>query len=111
MKSLYSYVFEHFSENIFWKLDKWFENNETQYKEFIDILIAYTQHKILTPNKFKEYIENTELFSNIKEFINFIYEDKDITVDKDYIKYFQQIISFVASNKSLDNKYINRMNG
>lgn len=106
MKSLQYYLFEHFSENIFWKLDKWFEGNENQYKEFIEILVAYAQHKIITPSKFEEYIKNTEIYKNIKEFVNFIYDDKDDANIKDYVKSFQEIIKFVSSNKSIDNKYI-----
>lgn len=106
MKSLYSYIVEHFSENIFWKLDKWFENNTVQYNEFLNILSEYAKNKLIIPSKFKEYIINTELFSNIEEFVNFIYDDKDNEYSKDYIKSLQQIISFVISNKSSKNNYL-----
>lgn len=106
MRSLYSYVFEHFSDNLFWKLDKWFEQNEPEYKEFIEVLVAYAQHKILTPQQMKEFIKDMELSQHLESFVNFIYDDKDNQTPKDTIKAFKDIIQFVSSNKGIDNRFI-----
>ena len=39
MKNLSTYILEELDSNIWWLLDKWFEGNENQYQEFIEIIV------------------------------------------------------------------------
>ena len=43
MKNLSTYILEELDENIWWLLDKWFERNENQYQEFVEIVIKCKQ--------------------------------------------------------------------
>ena len=38
-----SKLFEELDDNLFWMLDKWFERNEKQAQEFIEIIIKCKQ--------------------------------------------------------------------
>ena len=43
MISLKQYITEELDDNIWWLLDKWFERNETQYQEFIELIVKCKQ--------------------------------------------------------------------
>lgn len=104
MKSLTTYINEELSDNLLWKLSKWFERNESQEKEFFNLLISCKQNGINVKNV-EKYLEGTSLYDNLKEFVNFI--DDDINVDdlKDYFYKMKQIIETTLNNKSKGNKY------
>ena len=40
MKTIVEYIKEELSDNLFWKLSKWFERNEKQENEFINIIMS-----------------------------------------------------------------------
>ena len=91
MKSLLTYINEHkineeLDDNLFWLLDKWFERNENQLQEFIEIIVKCKQDgtKVNIDN-LKTYIKGTQLESNLMEFCNFI--DNDIEHNKQKITY------------------------
>lgn len=84
-------------ENIFWKIDKWFENNEDQRETFMSLISNYG--KTVDVKTLSKDIENTTLKDNLKEFINFLYDDFDFDSEKDYIYQLKKIIEFLKQQK------------
>ena len=107
MRSLKDYIFEELDDNLFWMLDKWFERNEKQAQEFIEIIVKCKQEgaKVNIDN-LKKYIKGTQLESNLQEFINFVDNDLEPQLNKDYIYVLKLIIEMVIGNKQKTNKYI-----
>ena len=107
MISLKDYIFEELDDNLFWLLDKWFERNEKQAQEFVEIIVKCKQdgQKVNIDN-LKKYIKGTQLESNLMEFCNFIDNDIEPQQTKDYLYSLKQIIEMVIGNKSKTNKYI-----
>jgi hypothetical protein len=102
MKTLTQFILEELDDNLFWKLSKWFDSNEAQEKEFMDILFA-SKESNFNVKEIESFLENTSLYDNLREFVNFIIDDLDISKDKDYLYQFKQILKMVSDNKS--NKY------
>ena len=100
MKNLSTYILEELDENIWWLLDKWFERNEHQYQEFIEIVIKCKQEgdKVNIDN-LKEYIKETQLEKHLKQFINFIDNEVNPVNNKDYLYSLKQIIETVIGKK------------
>lgn len=105
MKPLRNFILEELSDNLFWKLSKWFERNETQEKEFINIILTCETNGI-NQKQIEQELENTSLYKDLREFINFIYDDLDINKERDYLYNFKKIIESIINNKSKGNKYI-----
>ena len=109
MKSLQAYIKEELDNNLFWLLDTWFTNNESQLKEFVELIAKCSQQgRSVNIDFLRKEIKDTLLEQNIKEFINFVdgtVEDTD--KNKDYIYVLKQIIELVINNYSKNNKYIN----
>lgn len=107
MKRLSSYIFEELDNNVWWLLDKWFERNEQQYQEFIQIIVQCKQEgdKVNIDN-LKNFIKGTQLEKNIKSFVNFIDNEVNPINNKDYLYSLKQIIEIIIGNKSKSNKYI-----
>lgn len=111
MKSLLTYINEHkineeLDDNMFWLLDKWFERNERQAQEFIELIVKCKQEgdKVNIDN-LKTYIKGTQLESNLMEFCNFIDNDIEPLQTKNYLYSLKQIIEMVIGKKE-KNKYL-----
>ena len=105
MKTIVEYIKEELSDNLFWKLSKWFERNEKQENEFINIIMSCETNG-LNQKQIETELENTSLYKDLREFVNFIYDDLDINKVKDYLYNFKKIIESIINNKSKENKYI-----
>lgn len=105
MKTIVEYIKEELSDNLFWKLSKWFERNENQEKEFMNIILTCETNGI-NQKQIEQELENTSLYKDLREFINFIYDDLDINKERDYLYNFKKIIESIINNKSKGNKYI-----
>lgn len=108
MKSLTQFIVEELDiDNLFWFLDKWFERNEQQAQEFIELVVKCKQdgQKVNIDN-LKTYIKGTQLELNLCEFINFVDNDIEPLQTKNYLYSLKQIIEMVIGNKSKTNKYI-----
>ena len=108
MKSLTQFINEELdTDNLFWLLDKWFERNEKQAQEFVEIIVKCKQdgQKVNIDN-LKKYLKDTQLELNLQEFINFVDNDLEPIKDKDYVYILKQIIEMVIGNKSKTNKYV-----
>lgn len=84
-------------ENLLWKLDKWFETREDQKQQFYELIAKYNQ--TVDVKELQKDLENTDFYSNIKEFVNFLYDDFDFNTDKDYIYQLKKIIEYIKSKK------------
>ena len=105
MKTIVEYIKEELSDNLFWKLSKWFERNEKQENEFINIIMSCETNG-LNQKQIETELENTSLYKDLREFVNFIYDDLDINKEKDYLYNFKKIIESIINNNSKENKYI-----
>ena len=107
MKHLKDYIFEELDDNLFWMLDKWFERNEKQAQEFIEIVIKCKQEgaKVNIDN-LKKYIKGTQIEVNLESFINFVDNDLEPQQNKDYLYVLKLIIEMIIGNKQKTNKYI-----
>ena len=116
MKSLKNFIYENYSskhilkeeldDNLFWLLDKWFERNENQKSEFIEIVVQCKQEgdKVNIDN-LKKLLHKTELEKDLKEFINFLDNDLEPLNNKDYLYALKQVIEVVIGKKE-KNKYL-----
>ena len=106
MKSLQEYIIEELDENLFWLLDTWFDRNEEESNEFIELLTKYNVEKKKTVKDVQELIKGTKLEKNLIQFINFVDNDiKQKEQNKDYIYNLKKILDIVSGNKSDENKY------
>lgn len=103
MKTIIEYINEELDDNFLWKLSKWFEKNEIQEKEFINLILSCKQNG-LNQKEIEKNLEGTQLYDNIKEFVNFMIDDFT-SLEKDYIYQLKKIIELTINNKSLKNKY------
>lgn len=88
------------SDNLFWKIDKWFDKNNIENSErqaFIDLLnICRNNNNIVT----KDIVSNYALSNNIKPFVNFITDNVSGIEVNDYIYILMKIIQLILANKS-----------
>ncbi len=107
MISLKDYIFEELdTDNLFWLLNKWFERNENQLQEFIEIIVKCKQNgDKVNIDDLKKYIKETTFEKNLEEFINFIDNDLEPINNKDYIYILKQIIELIIGKKE-KNKYL-----
>lgn len=88
------------SDNLFWKIDKWFDKSNIENSErqaFIDLLdICRNNNNIVT----KDIVSNYALSNNIKSFVNFITDNVSGIEVNDYIYILMKIIQLILANKS-----------
>ena len=97
MKHLTDYINEELDDNIFWKIDTYFQNNPDELKSFnVSTIEAYlNSNELLSKNqkKFVDFLDNT-----IKQ---------DTTINKDYNSSIYNIVKTVIGNKTEGTKYTN----
>ena len=103
MKTIIEYINEELDDNFLWKLSKWFERNEIQEKEFINLILSCKQNG-LNQKEIEKNLEGTQLYDNIKEFVNFMIDDFT-SLEKDYIYQLKKIIELTINNKNTKNKW------
>ena len=106
MKNLSTYILEELDDNIWWLLDKWFDRNEQQYQEFIEIVVKCKQEgEKVNIDNLKNIIKGTQIEKHLKQFINFIDNEVNPVNNKDYLYSLKQIIETVIGKKE-KNKYL-----
>lgn len=103
MKTIIEYINEELDDNFLWKLSKWFERNEIQEKEFMNLILSCKQNG-LNQKVIEKNLEGTQLYDNIKEFVNFMIDDFT-SLEKDYIYQLKKIIELTINNKNTKNKW------
>lgn len=106
MKTLSTYILEELDDNVWWLLDKWFDRNEQQYQEFIEIVVKCKQEgEKVNIDNLKNIIKGTQIEKHLKQFINFIDNEVNPVNNKDYLYSLKQIIETVIGKKE-KNKYL-----
>ena len=106
MKHIKEYILEELDSNVWWLLDKWFERNEQQYQEFIEIVVKCKQEgEKVNIDNLKNIIKGTQIEKHLKQFINFIDNEVNPVNNKDYLYSLKQIIETVIGKKE-KNKYL-----
>ena len=106
MKTLKQIINEELDDNLLYMIDMWFERNEEEQKEFIELIVKCKNDHVININKLKTYIDETIYIKNhLKEFVNFVDNDIHANTEKDYFSKLKSILEQVISNKSKDNKY------
>lgn len=110
MKTLKSYIVECLdNENIFFLLDTYFRNNDEYASQFYKIVSECIKNKIVSKDKLKELIKGTFLENELEGFVNFISNDVSLSNttnhNVDYLYELKQIIEWLISNKSIQNKW------
>jgi hypothetical protein len=107
MKTLKQIINEELDDNLLYMIDMWFERNEDEMQEFIELIIKCKKDHIININKLKTYIDETNIFrTHLCEFINFVDNDIYANTEKDYYNKLKSILEQVIANKSKQNKYI-----
>lgn len=112
MKQLNNYIndkiYESFEDNLFWKIDKYFERNELEKKQFIDIVDYFRDHPGFNKKTIEEYLEKNK-FEKIDKFIDFIDDIiKKEDTERDYKYILYMVIKRIIENKNLEKKYTNK---
>ena len=107
MKTLKQIINEELDDNLLYMIDMWFEKNEDEMQEFIELIIKCKNDHVININKLKTYIDETNIFKiHLHEFINFVDNDIYANTEKDYYNKLKSILEQVIANKSKQNKYI-----
>lgn len=100
MKDLRTFILEELDDNIFWLIDTWFERNEVQREEFMNIVINFLK-KPIDKKEVESLLQNTSLNGQLKEFVNFIQNNVQVNDEIDYIEYFIHILKQVIYKEKI----------
>jgi predicted RNA-binding protein Jag len=85
------------ADNLMWKLDKWFETHEEEKNQFTEMISKYNQ--TVDVKELEKDLKNTPLQDNLKEFVNFMFDDLDFSTEKDYLYQLKKIIEYIKGKK------------
>jgi len=100
MRDLKTFILEELDDNIFWLIDTWFERNEVQKQEFMNIVVYFLK-KPVNKKEVEELLQNTSLNGQLKEFVNFIENNVQVDDEIDYIEYFIHILKQVIYKEKI----------
>ena len=110
MKHLTDYINEELDNNIFWKIDTYFQNNPDELKSFNGMIDVCRSNKSFNVSTIEAYLNSNELLSkNQKKFVDFLDNTikQDTTINKDYNSSIYNIVKTVIGNKTEGTKYTN----
>lgn len=110
MKHLTDYINEELDDNIFWKIDTYFQNNPDELKSFNGMIDVCRSNKSFNVSTIEAYVNSNELLSkNQKKFVDFLDNTikQDTTINKDYNSSIYNIVKTVIGNKTEGTKYTN----
>lgn len=110
MKHLTDYINEELDDNIFWKIDTYFQNNPDELKSFNGMIDVCRSNKSFNVSTIEAYLNSNELLSkNQKKFVDFLDNTikQDTTINKDYNSSIYNIVKTVIGNKIEGTKYTN----
>lgn len=85
------------ADNLMWKLDKWFETHEEEKNQFTEMISKYNQ--TVDVKELEKDLKNTPIQNNLKEFVNFMFDDLDFSTEKDYLYQLKKIIEYIKGKK------------
>ena len=85
MKSLKEFVIESIDiDNLLWKLQTYFKNKPTQYKQFMKLVEKQSKNMVVTNEDIDEFLYKSKV--DLKKLIDFLSEDiTDETQDYKYL--------------------------
>ena len=104
------YINEELDDNIFWKIDTYFQNNPDELKSFNGMIDVCRSNKSFNVSTIEAYLNSNELLSkNQKKFVDFLDNTikQDTTINKDYNSSIYNIVKTVIGNKTEGTKYTN----
>lgn len=105
MISLKDYIIkEELDDNIFWLLDTWFDRNEDEQKEFMEIVLKCIDDKVITIENITKYLKDTKLNTHLQQFVNFIDNDIKPNSNKDYYNRFKDILQQCTNKYKVKHK-------
>lgn len=105
MKSLNEFIRESIDDNLFWKIDKYFEKSVKERNQFLSLVRYCRKNPGFTDKDVEKWIKENE-FINLKKFVDFVDDVVKIdTTDRDYTYILYKIIKLVIANKSEGEKY------
>ena len=107
---LSDYINEELDDNIFWKIDTYFQNNPDELKSFNGMIDVCRSNKSFNVSTIEAYLNSNELLSkNQKKFVDFLDNTikQDTTINKDYNSSIYNIVKTVIGNKTEGTKYTN----
>lgn len=108
MKSIKSYIKESVDDNLFWKIDTFFYNNEPELKEFNNLVDYCRDHPGFNHKNIEEYLKEHP-YKNIKNLIDFLDDTiKQTATDRNYTYILTVIIKQLLGNKTESMKYTNK---
>ena len=110
MKRLKEFITESIDDNLFWKIDTFFQNNDSEGKSFNGMIDVCRASKSFNLDTLEAYLKaNDNLSSNTKKFVDFIEDNinPDTTINKDYSRSLYNIVKTVVGNKGEGMKYSN----
>lgn len=108
MKHLNNYIKESFEDNLFWKIDKYFEHNDDEKYYFYSLIDYFRENPSTNQKQLEEYLKDHP-FKNLKKFIDFLDDViKQETDNRDYSYLLCVIIKRIISNKDEGEKYSNK---
>lgn len=101
MKSLLEYIREGIdTENLAWKVDKYFGKNTSQYNAFVKLVETFREKHSLDDADIDEFLSKSKV--DLKKFIDFICEDIDIEEQKDYRYLLMKAIQNIIDDKTIE---------
>lgn len=110
MKHLTDYINEELDDNIFWKIDTYFQKNPDELKSFNGMIDVCRSNKSFNVSTIEAYLNSNELLSkNQKKFVDFLDNTikQNTTINKDYNSSIYNIVKTVIGNKTEGTKYTN----
>ena len=115
MKKLRDYIINAINEdidneNMFWKIDTYFQNNNAELKSFNGLVDVCRTNKGFNTSTIDAYVSGNEILQkNTKKFVDFIDDtiQQDTTINKDYTSSLCNIIKTIIGNKTDGTKYSN----
>lgn len=96
---------ESLDDNIFWMINKWFENNDEQRIEFNNIVNKFINSTFIDKNQLIEELKYTEFNNYLVQFVNFVDNIIAYNEDIDYIERFIQILKQVIYKQKIKGAY------
>lgn len=110
MINLKEYIItESIDNNLFWKIDKYFERNNIEKRQFYNIVDFCRDNPGFNHKILEEYLSKHNEFKNLKKFIDFLDDVvKQDTTNRNYVYILTIIIKQIIANKTEGNKYTNK---
>lgn len=111
MKRLKDFIiYEELDDNIFWKIDTYFQNNSSERQLFNGMIDVCRANKSFNQGTIEAYLRaNSSLNRNSKKLLDFLNDDvhTDTTINNNYLYSMYNVVKKIVGNKTDGVKYTN----